>query len=245
MLRIVSNFSQVKNSMGHLSPLGLAMFDATRDDSRDEKAAKSLKHMELRNSQKQWLAAARDHSKLSLTEISRRAYLSPGALSRFMNDETRAQLLSTPTIAAVAEVTRYPTAATLLGASHISSGFREEEAVAFQGESNDPISDTIANLINSPNRFAYMLQSDALIYEGYKPGDIVIVDMSTNPRDGDIVCVQFYARNEEERTQTVFRLLSRRYLIAASPYNPTREPREILDASTKIMGTVIASIRKR
>lgn len=205
---------------------------------------KSSNQQELRDRQKAWLAAAQTASGVSMTELARRANLHPGTLNRFMNDDGRAQLLSVQTIANVAESAEYAVPPHVLGAEP-ATGFREPDAAPYETGGNDPLKAAIDALCTTPNRFSYEVRSDALVHEGVRPGDIVIIDMAETPDAGEIACAQFYARSPQERTETVLRILSGRYLLAAGPMAANREPRPRDDASVQVMGTVIATLRRR
>ena len=93
---------------------------------------------------------------------------------------------------------------------------------------------------NNPDRHAFTLRSRALELEGYKPGDILIIDMKKPPRNGEIVCAQIYAGLD---ATTVFRQYMPPFLLPASRAKKYREPLLVDNMRVKIMGTVIHTLR--
>jgi hypothetical protein len=211
------------------------------------KPPKGVVHETLRQAQRSWLMAARDHSGLTLTEISRRARLHAGTLNRFMNDDGRGGVLQTQTIALVSEVTGYAAAPEMLGLSVPVSapGMRESEAALYTALQTDPVAAAIEAIIGDALHLVpWQLQSRALQYEGYMPGDVLIVDLNAAPRAGDVVCVQLYDWRNPANTETVFRLFEPPFLIASGPVDAARKPRLIAGDDMAIRGVMMAMLRR-
>jgi transcriptional regulator with XRE-family HTH domain len=196
----------------------------------------------LREMQKTWLRQARDHAGITFTELARRIGMAPGSLSRFVNDDTRPSQMRLDTMRKVAAATGLPIPGDVVEVSQA----REPEAEPWQpGGEGDALDVFVTTMVTTPNRFAWVMRGDALAHEGHRPGDVLIFDMAATPKEGDIVLAQFYARNDSERTETVCRLLTRRFLVAAGPWRADREPREAADPSVRIMGVMEAALRRR
>ena len=126
-------------------------------------------------------------------------------------------------------------------------GMREPEAAALQHAPDDPFSGVVAAMLaDKPNLFAWELRSNVLVYEGYMPGDILIVDLNAEPVAGRVVCAQIYDWNNRNGTETVFRLYQPPFLLASGPTPEARRPRLLSDTgSVAIKGMVIATLRPR
>lgn len=94
------------------------------------------------------------------------------------------------------------------------------------------------------HKVAWELKSEALLHEGYRPGDILIVNLNAQPKPGDIVLVQLYDWRNRAGTETVFRLYEPPFLIASGPVEAARKPRLINADDVGIKGVVEAMLRR-
>lgn len=97
---------------------------------------------------------------------------------------------------------------------------------------------------DNPDASAWTLNTHALESAGYLPGDIVITDAKAIPYVGEAVCAQVYDV-KSGTAETVFRILERPYLVAASADPALRKPLLIDDERVIVMGTVVTSLRPR
>lgn len=213
------------------------VFEATRSEQKARK----------RDMQLAFLKEATERSGLTLTEIARAIGRNPSTLTKVVADKRNEQVTTLETLMAVSALTGVALpGAPAAGAPPLAGGplqLREPDAAPWAGPEGHPLAAAVRALVHTPNRFPYELKSDVLAHEGWRKGDVLIVDMADAPREGDIVCAQFYARNDGERTETVMRLMHGRFLVAAGGHDPTREPRMRDDASVRIMGRVVAGLR--
>lgn len=200
-----------------------------------------------RKQQCDWLQSLKGKTGLSMTEISRRAGLHPGTLNRFLNDDERGSTLHAQTITAVANAVGIaPPGGAPAGteAPPVLRGLRESDAEPYNSESQPAIDRAIEALIaDNPARAPWLLKSRALEVEGYKPGDILIVDLNATAKAGDIVCAQIYDWQNHAATQTVFRVYEAPFLISAGYDRLDRKPRLVDGETVVIKGVVTDMVR--
>lgn len=194
-----------------------------------------------RQKQLAWLEAIQSATGWTQQELSRRAQVSHSTLSRFRNDRENQAVLDTTTVgrlAAVSPVPHYENRR--LTIDGLAEG-EAEELGALPREA--AVSRAVGAMRQGENALdAWVLRSRALENLGYLPGDVVMVDLSQQPIDGDIVCAQITDR--QGNVETAFRLYQRPYLLAASNDRHLLKPM-LIDERVMIMGTVVASIRPR
>ena len=202
--------------------------------------------MELREAQKRWLDQVRSISGVTLTEIARRANMNPSSLTQFYNKEHRAGTLETLSLRRISDAMGVPVSSDALGeAGPLNSGFRELEAEPYQIDLRSPVSAAVDAMIDDRDHVhPWTLRSNALDMAGYRPGDILIVDLNGKPSAGDIVCAQLYDW-QTGRAETVFRIFEPPFLIAASSEEAFRRPRLVDDNSVAIKGVVEGMFRPR
>lgn len=212
------------------------------------KVARSDRLAALANAQRAWLDHVVTATGRTLSEIAREGDITPSTLTRFRNNTTHTGTLSAPTMAAVSAVTGIPLPQEISAAAPVPSrGFAESEAVEWAAE---PGEDAVATAIKAMtggvlNMVPWELKSEALLYENYKPGDILIVDLNAEPKPGNIVLVQLYDWRNRSGTETVFRLYEPPFLIAAGPVEAAKKPRLINADDLAIKGVVQAMLRHR
>lgn len=123
-------------------------------------------------------------------------------------------------------------------------GLAENEATPYVADDEDSsTAAAIAAVKGGRNGVdAWILQARALEHAGYLPGDVLMVDLNSEPHDGDVVCAQIY--DLRGRAETVFRIFERPYLVAATLDRTHFKPIYV-DERVSIRGVVINLIRPR
>jgi transcriptional regulator with XRE-family HTH domain len=86
----------------------------------------------------------------------------------------------------------------------------------------------------------WVLRSMALAEEGYLPGDILIVDLSSEPRPGDVVCAKL--RPLDPDSETLFRIYEPPYLVGTA--RSARRPFNLETDDVQIRGVVVSMHRR-
>ena len=206
-----------------------------------------------REAQMRWLARLLDHvqqtdPRASYSSLARDADLNANTLTRFLSAAGGGGTLSTRTIGALSAHHGFPAPGLGLGdeAAALPPGLREDEATPFAYQEADPLAATVRSIVATrPHAAPFVLRSRALEHEGYRPGDILIVDLNEAPKPGDVVCVQIFDA-QSGRAETAFRLYAPPYILACGPVEDARRPRLIgVDTSFVLRGVVVASLRRR
>lgn len=200
----------------------------------------SLLMVDPADEQRAWLKGVLAKTALAPTALAQKAGLSQPTLTRFLNDPEATHALSARTIAAVERASgmRY-------GPDPRPTGFRESEAAPFDVRKSPKGLDFVAQSIGAANGIdPWVLRSRALEGAGYLPGDVLIVDLNSDPKGGDVVCAQVYdwARS---RAETVFRIYEPPYLVAATLDEALRRPFPVDNNTVFVKGVVITMIRLR
>lgn len=118
--------------------------------------------------------------------------------------------------------------------------YEKPSDTAPHGQNSRDLVDILTDL--TPNGFALILNNDDLGGEGYRKGDIVIVDPGRSARKGDIVCLQKY--DKRGGAQTLLATYHPPFFLMA-PLNHRPMPPIFNDASqVDIRGVVCHSLRK-
>lgn len=191
----------------------------------------------------------------TLSELAKAANLNHVTLTRFYNDPNYSGTLNGASVMALAAATGIPAPPEAYGGMQPPVGMGAGDAGGFREEA-EPWDDEglieagahaalfAAAVAGRPHVTLWTLRSRALEEEGYRPGDVLVVDLSARARPGDVVCAQLYDWNHPGRTRTVFRLFQPPYLIGASREAGARTPR-LLDDNVAIKGVVEAVLRLR
>lgn len=106
------------------------------------------------------------------------------------------------------------------------------------------MSRAVAALVgNDPARAPWVLKSRALEVEGFRPGDVLVVDLNASAQAGDVVCAQIYDWQNHAATQTVFRVYEAPFLISAGYDRSDRKPRLVDGETVVIKGVVTGMVR--
>ncbi|KQW22119.1 hypothetical protein ASC80_01610 [Afipia sp. Root123D2] len=144
----------------------------------------------LRAAQLEWLAHAEKTTGKTHTELAREASVDPSTLSKFKSQPNR--VLTALTITQISTRWSIPAGEDVIGPG-APRGFGEE-AVPYKTPINGSMLDAaIQALIAGRNNCdPWTLRTRSLEAVGFMPGDVVLVDLSASPRDGDAVLAQVY-----------------------------------------------------
>jgi len=180
---------------------------------------------------------------ISIRRLAQGSKVDPSTLSRFLNNEEVEHDLSRKTIEGIERFSRIPYGAQADGLS--VGAFSDSEGTPYEigRKTNDDTVDSNIRyaLQNRPGVDPWTLKTRALELYGYLPGDVLLVDLNAEPEDGDIVVAQNY----DLRTETVFRLYQKPYLLAGANDRIVRPPLVEDGRRVVIKGVVIAQYRQR
>jgi hypothetical protein len=199
----------------------------------------------LRRRQRDWLAEIMARFGIKPTPLAKAAGVAVTTITRKLNDPDDTAILSDLTVARICDYLKIAPPNFLSDDPPNLSGLREQEAEPYVAGAADPLMAAIQALTSRPGVDPWRIKGRALEYEGYRPGDIAIVDLNATPRQGDIVCAQIYDWSQPNNTQTVFRRLEPPFLVGAGPEDAARKPRFIDNEAVIIKGVVVASLRVR
>lgn len=177
----------------------------------------------------------------NVAELARASGIHPTTFSKFLNDPENKARLQPSKLAQIETVSG-------VAYSDFGSvrGFEETESEPFNvSAAQTPTQVAIAGYKRDRNGIdPWILNSSCLELAGYLPGDILIVDLNAQPRNGDVVCAQVY---RQTRAETVFRILEDEYLISATVDRQKFKPLRLDNLTNNVIvrGVVIASIRER
>ena len=189
--------------------------------------------MGLRERQRLWLKGLIAATGLSATALARKSGLAQTTLTRFLSSSVHGSALSARTVEAIETAA----AGTL--------GFAQGEAVPFQPADADiHLAEAVGHIVSERGGLdSWRLSSRALEAAGYKPSDVLIVDVKATPRVGDVVCAQRLA-GDGAPVETVFRIFAPPALVAQS-HDSSIIPALPLGEDVVVRGVVIATLRGR
>ena len=197
----------------------------------------------VRRKQLNWVNAILSHKGWRPSRLAKEAGVDHSTLSKWLNDPVNAAQLNSTTVEKIAVAGGIPP----YHAEAIAAprGFAEAEAAPFLAiDADDPFTAAIAALKGGqPGVDAWVMKSRAMETAGFLPGDVLVVDLNAEPRDGDAVCVQLYDR--AGRAETAFRIYEAPFLVAASHDPELRRPVLVDNERAVIRGVVIGSFRPR
>lgn len=196
-----------------------------------------------RRKQLAWVEAILAHRKWKPSRLAREAGVDHSTISKWMNDPLNVAQLNTMTVeklARVGGIEPYQTAPPAL-----ARGLAESEAEPYRAiAAEDAATRAVAAAKGGRNGIdPWILRSRALENAGYMPGDILMVDLNAEPRDGDAVCAQVY--DKSGRAETVMRLYEKPFLVSATSDAGLRRPLLVDGERVAVRGVVVASIRPR
>jgi transcriptional regulator with XRE-family HTH domain len=183
-----------------------------------------------------WLPYLKDKHRLrSDREIATRSGLSPTTVYRWM-DPAAPFVMSLSKLKQVADAFGEPLPA---GLAEVGGGFAETELTPYIG----PIEVLPENAENNHGR--WMLNSEVLNLEGFRPGDVLDFVLGAKPERGDIVVAQL--RDQQRGTaQTVLRQYQPPFLLTRSS-DPGIDPAPVTvdEVNVYIMGVFDQMVRRR
>lgn len=175
------------------------------------------------------------------TGLARRAGLAQSTLTRFLNDPA-APMLSLRSVLKIAQIV----GETPLGVPQTATIQPREEAERFTPSAPEveaAIAALTAEKQDKQSISVWELQTRALELAGYLPGDLLIVDASAAPAEGDVVCATH--RHGPTRTDIIWRLYEPPFLVAASTRPAYRRPLIVGVDDVSLSGVVVATLRLR
>lgn len=196
-----------------------------------------------RRKQLLWVRAVLDHTHWSVNRLAQEAGVSQSTIAKFLNDPDNAATLnsnSVDKIARVSPIAPYNTEPVLQ-----MRGLSEHEAEPFTGYPGDEYIESAINAMKLRRNSVdpWTIRSRALELAGYLPGDVVMVDLNMQPKEGDVVCAQIYDRSG--KAETVFRIFERPFLVAATNDRGHFKPQIVDNDLIAVLGVVVASVRPR
>lgn len=205
---------------------------------------------DARDQDREWIGSILRERGWTATELARRAGLSQTTLTRFMSPDwphslsgrTRAAIASTVGLAPQRPIPASPTRPR-------PAGFSEPDAVEFEAvehEADKLLRAAVkAALAAHPHAAPFMLRTRSLQQIGYRPGDVLLVDINGRPAAGDLVCAQLFDW-PNNRADTVFRVFQPPFLLTGlDPEGHLSRPMMVDDHAVAIRGVVILSVRTR
>lgn len=195
-----------------------------------------------RRKQLEWINAILEFKGWRPARLAKAAAIDHSTLSKFLNDPLNAAHLNSTSvekIAAAGGIPPYHKQAIVQ-----ARGFAESEAELLIDMPSNAMAAAIDTLKGGQlGADVWVMKSRALENAGFLPGDIMIVDLNAEPRDGDAVCVQLYDR--AGRAETAFRIYESPFLVAASSDPVLRRPVLVDNERAIIRGVVTATLRPR
>lgn len=200
-----------------------------------QKTRKSIEGQALasRQSVREWISEIETRFSVSRAEIAKRADVKPSTIYRWFDDK----FSHVPSYSAIRRIAA-AFSIDLPGASIQRSGFAESDAARYEGPPAE-----FAGL--TPDQSDWTLTTRALELAGFKPGDVVRLDMKAVPEPGDAVFAQVY-NFELGTAETRFRLYDPPYLVTRT-MDPSVNDRPLYVDGERvvIMGPIVRTVRTR
>ncbi|MEO1024049.1 MAG: helix-turn-helix domain-containing protein [Pseudomonadota bacterium] len=195
-----------------------------------------------------WFKQKQKESGVTALDIAQRMGRDRSAVSHILNGKQR---MSIEWAQAFADVLQVPVDVVLEKAGvydagtaqKAAPGFSANDAAVWKGKPDDSVASVASALGKKSGVDVWQVNSDALSFMGYMPGDLMLVDTHASElaRQGDIVVAQVYDR---AGATTVLRRLEPPVLVSSGP-NPRDHQVHVVDGvNVVIMGKVVASWRK-
>ncbi|CAA0096065.1 Uncharacterised protein [Starkeya nomas] len=205
---------------------------------------KSTARAEVRDTQRAWLRQiVRDTGK-SLTQIASEAQVSHTTLTRFDRPDYSGTL-NTLTVQQIAEAmgVEPPGGINPAELPVRRAGLQRDAEPFAMNDDTDPRGAVKALIGNRAGAAPFRMRTRALELRGYLPGDVLIVDMNADPREGDIVCAQVY--DFSGNAETVMRVYEKLVLTAATLDAELQKPLLVDGERVVVMGVVTDMVRTR
>lgn len=205
-----------------------------------------LRSVTLGDDQREFVRQAMNRNGWTVSELATRAGLDHSTLSRFLRGSREGHILRHSSIVKIEQASGI-----LFAAGQAApppprpAGFTELEATPLALDRAEAGHAAIEAVIAGCNNAGpWVLRSRALEALGYRPGDILVVELGAEPRAGDVVCAQVYDWTRGQ-AETVFRLYQPPCIIAVSPDAGLLRPHIVDGPQVTIRGVVTHTIRLR
>jgi transcriptional regulator with XRE-family HTH domain len=197
----------------------------------------------VRHKHLEWVQGILDAKHWNRTQLARISGVDPSTLTKFWNDSTGTARLNTYTIEKIEAASGIRAFET--SPAPATRGLAEREAEPYVADPAMASSGAFLSSVrqNQNGIDPWVLKSRALELAGYLPGDVLVVDLNSEPRSGDVVCAQVYDRRGH--AETVFRIYEHPYLVACSMDMLLQRPLLVDGDHAQIRGVVTASFRQR
>lgn len=187
---------------------------------------------------REWLQTLIDKSGESARAIAIKAEVSPSTIYRALDPDSDFTPTTT-TLDKIAKAWNVPMPHGFAAPHNVAAGLAEPEMRPLEG------TPTQALRPENNNQSNWMIRTRALELAGVMMNDIVTVDMSVNPRSGDIVCAQVY-NFDRGAADTLIRLYNPPYIVAKT-MDPALDDEPLLVDGRRvaIVGTVVQVLRNR
>lgn len=176
---------------------------------------------------REWLEGVMRQTGLKASPLAKKAGLSPSTVLRAL-DPNNPQILERRSITKIAR----------------AFGLPEPGAVASPSFSDDllaPDDDIVADGDLTPNQYLKAVGSPVLALAGYLPGDLLTLDMSVTPQQGDAVHAQIYDRTGAE---TVLRYYDPPYLVTRAPTDEHAAKPLLVDGDRVRIAAVVVRMQR-
>lgn len=193
-----------------------------------------------KDSVRAWLEDLLEKSGLSAYALAKQIGKSPSTITRAVDPASK-HTLSHRTIMEIVQATGRPGPSGERAAGQARLPSNEIDGAPLELETGDArVDDAVRYLCGAENALApWRLNTRALEMMGYLPGDVVIVDLNGQAQAGDIVAAQNY----KGRVETIFRIFTPPFLVAAATDRVPRPPMLVDNDTVSIRGVVVAMFR--
>lgn len=188
------------------------------------------------NAIRAWLENAMRAQGLKPTPFAKAAGLAPSTLLRALDPENPTSL-ERASIAKIARRFNIPQPSAPSSARAFAPGFAEDLI-----ELDEP-PESFCGIPLTPDQFVRRAATRALELAGLLPGDLILLDMSAQPRSGDAVAANLYGHGG---AVTALRIYEPPYLVTRTMHDDAHaKPLLVDDDRARIMATMIACLRTR
>lgn len=182
-----------------------------------------------------WVGQILEKRGWSLNQLAREAGLAPGTVWRAHNPTDDSYTPTTTTISKIASAAGVAPPALASKAPQFSKVLAPTEIGTYTGSHEQTLTET-QEIIELFGR--------GLEFFGYMPGDMVILDRSITPVEGDVVCAEVHSADMDKPAR-VMRIYVPPFLTTAAAGNNSLKPLLVDNDRIKIVAVAIRSWRDR
>jgi len=200
----------------------------------------------LRTKQREWLLRLVADHRIKPTPLAKLAGVAATTITRKLYDPDDTAILTDLVIARICEALNVQPPNFLADDAPAARprGFSDGDAALYDADGETPTARLVSAAIR-PGLDPWELKTEALSNAGFRPGDILLMDINATPHPGDVVCAQVYDWNAPQNTRTVFRFFEPPFLVADGPGEEFRRPLLIDNQSVVVKAVMLGSIRAR